>query len=39
MLPQKIVQPLKEHLIKVKKIHEEDLKYGFGMLYLPYEIK
>jgi len=39
MLPQKIVQPLKEHLIKVKKIHEEDLKNGFGTVYLPYAIE
>jgi len=35
MLPQKIVQQLKEHLIKVKKIHEEDLKNGFGTVYDP----
>jgi len=39
MLPQKIVQPLKEHLIKVKKIHEKDLKNGFGSVYLPYAIE
>ena len=39
MLPQKIVHPLKEHLIKVKAIHEEDLKNGFGTVYLPYAIE
>ncbi len=39
MLPQKMVHPLKEHLIKVKAIHEEDLKNGFGIVYLPYAIE
>ena len=39
MLPQKMVHPLKEHLIKVKAIHEEDLKNGFGTVYLPYAIE
>ena len=39
MLPQKIVQPLKEHLNKVKLIHEKDLKNGFGSVYLPYAIE
>jgi integron integrase len=39
MLPQKIVQPLKEHMNKVKAIHEEDLKNGFGTVYLPYAIE
>ncbi len=35
MLPQKIVEPLKEHLNKVKKIHAEDLKNGYGNVHLP----
>jgi len=39
MLPQKIVEPLKNHLNEVKKIHEEDLKNGFGSVYLPYAIE
>ena len=39
MLPKKIVQPLKDHLNKVKIIHEEDLKNGFGSVYLPYAIE
>ena len=38
-MPQKIVEPLKEHLNKVKKIHIEDLKNGFGSVYLPYAIE
>ena len=39
MLSQKIVQPLKEHLIKVKAIHEKDLKNRFGTVYLHYAIE
>ena len=39
MLPQKIIKPLKEHLEKVKIIHENDLKNGFGTVYLPYAIE
>lgn len=39
MLPQKIVQPLKEHLVKVKSLHELDLKNGFGTVHLPYAIE
>jgi len=39
MLPQKIVQPLREHLNMVKLIHEKDLKNGFGFIYLPYSIE
>jgi hypothetical protein len=29
----------KEHLIKVKAIHKEDLKNGFGTVYLLYAIE
>lgn len=39
MLPQKIIKPLKEHLNKVKIIQEEDLKNGFGTVYLSYALK
>lgn len=39
MLPKKIFHPLKEHLNEVKKIYEEDLKNGFGSVYLPYAIE
>ncbi len=34
MLPQKIVPALKNHLNKVEKMHQEDLKNGFGSVYL-----
>lgn len=39
MLPQKIIQPLKDHLEKVKRMHEKDLKNGFGTVFLPYAIE
>jgi integrase len=39
MLPQKIVEPLKEHLGKVKEIYREDLNNGYGSVYLPYAIE
>ena len=39
MLPKKVIEPLKNHLQKVKKIHEDDLKNGCGTVYLPYAIE
>jgi len=39
MLPEKVVEPLKTHLQKVKQIHKEDLKNGYGTVYLPYAIE
>ena len=35
MLPQSIIQPLRCHLRKVKKIHEDDLKSGYGKVIMP----
>jgi integron integrase len=35
MLPQKVIPSLKKHLNKVEKIHLEDLKNGYGSVYLP----
>ena len=34
-IPQKLVSDLKEHLGKVKSLHEEDLKQGLGHVILP----
>jgi len=39
MLPEKIIEPLKRHLKKVKEIHEKDLGNGYGTVYLPYAIE
>jgi len=35
MLPAALVQPLKEHLKRVQAIHAQDLKAGWGRVYLP----
>jgi integron integrase len=39
MLPEIIVDELKRHLERVKKIHETDLAAGFGAVYLPYALE
>lgn len=39
MLAEKIVEPLKNHLKKVKRIHDQDIKAGYGGVYLPYAIQ
>ena len=35
MLPDSVVEPLQEHLQRVKRLHEEDLAKGYGAVYLP----
>lgn len=35
VLPHKVKPALQEHLVKVKKLHEADLRKGFGTVYLP----
>jgi len=35
MLPISLKEPLKKHLDKVKVLHQEDLREGFGKVYLP----
>ncbi len=35
MLPDSVIAPLKEHLQRVKRLHEEDLAKGYGAVYLP----
>jgi integron integrase len=39
MLPDAVVPPLQEHLQRVKLIHENDLKQGYGSVYLPYALE
>ena len=36
MLPQSLQKPLQHHLAKVQLLHEEDLREGYGDVYLPY---
>jgi integron integrase len=38
MLPDLIVLPLKNHLVRVRSIHQEDLRAGFGEAFLPYAL-
>lgn len=39
MLPLALVNPLKEHLKRVKDLHEKELAEGFGKVYLPYALE
>jgi len=39
VLPQSLVEPLKCQLAYAKKIHEQDLKEGYGAVYLPYALE
>lgn len=38
MLPGSLKDPLKKHLEKVRILHEQDLKEGFGKVYLPFAL-
>ncbi len=35
MLPEKIIDPLKKHLEKVRRLHERDIQKGYGRVHLP----
>lgn len=39
MLPEKLVDSLKEHLARVKNLHERDLSNGTGAVYMPYALE
>jgi integron integrase len=39
MLPTALKEPLERHLVKVKVLHEQDLKEGFGQVYLPFALE
>jgi integron integrase len=38
MLPNTLTEPLQEHLRRVKRLHEEDLAKGYGLVYLPFAL-
>jgi integron integrase len=38
LLPEGVVTPLKEHLARVKQVHDKDLKEGYGAVQLPYAL-
>ena len=39
MLPLALVNPRKDHLKRVKDLHEKELAEGFGKVYLPYALE
>jgi integron integrase len=38
ILPDKLITPLREQIITVKKLHDADLQEGFGEVFLPYAL-
>ena len=38
ILPRPLSEPLRQQLARVKPVHEEDLREGFGEVYLPYAL-
>jgi integron integrase len=38
MLPERLIEPLRSHLARVKVLHERDLAEGFGDVYLPFAL-
>lgn len=39
VLPEKIIEPLREHLALVRLLHAQDLRLGSGEVYLPYALE
>lgn len=39
VLPSALALPLKQQIAKVKLIHEQDLRLGYGSVYLPYALE
>jgi integron integrase len=38
LLPQVLVDPLRNHLVRVRALHESDLREGYGCVYLPFAL-
>jgi integron integrase len=38
MLSERLIEPLRSHLARVKLVHERDLAEGFGEVYLPFAL-
>jgi integron integrase len=38
ILPSSLIPSLERHLVRVKALHESDLKEGFGQVYLPHAL-
>ncbi len=39
MLPHSLALPLRQHLSRVRRVHEEDLRQGYGAVYLPFALE
>jgi integron integrase len=39
MLPERLITPLQEHLRHVQLLHAQDLREGYGAVYLPYALE
>ena len=39
VLPEFVKKELKSHLEKVKALHEKDIEYGYGKVYMPYALE
>jgi integron integrase len=39
MLPNSLMTPLQEHLLRVKRLHERDVARGCGSVYLPFALE
>ncbi len=39
VLPEALIDDLRRHLAKVKSLHDQDLKEGFGRVYLPFALE
>jgi integron integrase len=39
MLPESLIKPLQEHLLRVRQLHQDDLKHGYGAVELPFALK
>ncbi|HEX8073290.1 MAG TPA: integron integrase [Pyrinomonadaceae bacterium] len=38
VLPQALVEPLERHLVRVRELHERDVRAGFGEVHMPYAL-
>ncbi len=39
VLPESIIEPLKNHVKKVVRIHERDMRNGYNSVYMPYALE
>lgn len=39
VLPGALIEPLRDHLVRVKRRHDQDLREGFGAVYLPFALE